>query len=295
MEPATFTGFRIEVEDPGILVVTFDNPERLNATTAPMKRDLVELLNQTQMDDTVRVVLFTGSGTAFWAGDDLSGRKPDRTNAEMPPIFGGHHTPTGTYNGLRVISQAVNTAVRDLDKLTIAAVNGFAIQTGLSLALACDFRLAARSAKLGSATLRFGLLPDEGGHHLLIQHLGVAGAMDFMMRKRIVDGETALRLGLVNEVVDDDQLMAVALDLARELANGPQVAMRMLKRSIYLAAEQSWGHSLEDIAARTAVTDHHPDAIEGGRAFLQKREPRFNAELDGRPALTTDEIPGGHE
>ena len=280
MDPAKRTGFNITIEDPGILVITFDRPETLNASTAPMKRDLVETITQAQMDDTVRVVLFTGSGPAFWAGDDMSGRKPDTSDAVVPPIYGGHHNPTGTYNGLRVISQTVNTAVRDLDKISIAAINGYAIQTGLSLALACDFRVAARSAKLGSATLRFGLLPDEGGHFLLVQHLGLAGALDFMMRKRIVDGAEAHELGLVHELVDDDQLLPAALDLARELAEGPQMAMRMLKRSIYLAAEQTWAHSLEDIVARTAVTDHHPDAAEGGTAFREKRKPQFNVGLD---------------
>ncbi|MCP3989613.1 MAG: enoyl-CoA hydratase/isomerase family protein [Actinomycetia bacterium] len=294
MDAGSFTGFETTIEDPGILVVTFNSPERLNASTAPMKRDLIEVLTQAQMDDSLRVVLFTGNGAAFWAGDDLSGIKPDRDNAVVPPIFGGHHTPTGTYNGLRVISQTVNTIVRDLDKLTIAAINGFAIQTGFSLALACDFRIAARTAKLGSATLRFGLLPDEGGQFLLVQHLGVAGAMDFMMRKRIVDGERAHELGLVHEVVDLDDLLPSAMELARELANGPQMAMRMLKRSIYLAAEQTWAHSLEDIAARTAITDHLPDAREGGRAFLEKREAVFNAELEGR-AEAPDEIPWASE
>ena len=282
MDAGSFTGFDTSIEDPGILVVTFNNPERLNASTAPMKRDLVETLTQAQMDDGVRVILFTGAGDAFWAGDDLSGKKPDRTNAAVPPIFGGHHNATGTYNGLRVISQTVNTAVRDLDKVTVAAINGFAIQTGFSLALACDFRVAARSARMGSATLRFGLLPDEGGQYLLVQHMGVAKTMDFLMRKRIVDAETAHDLGLVHEVVDDDELMNTSLELARELADGPQMAMRMLKRSIYLAAEQTWAHALEDIAARTAVTDHHPDAVEGGRAFLEKRTARFNADLEGR-------------
>ena len=295
MEPATLTGFNTVITDPGILTITFDNPGSLNASTGPMKRDLVETLTQAQMDDTVRVIVFTGAGDAFWAGDDLSGRKPDRSNAVVPPVFGGHHSPTGTYNGLRVMSQTVNTAVRNLDKLTIAAINGFAIQTGFSLALACDFRVAARSAKMGSATLRFGLLPDEGGQFLLVQHLGVAGAMDFMMRKRIVDAERAHELGLVHDVVDDGQLMTAAMDLADELANGPQMAMRMLKRSIYLASEQTWAHSLEDIAARTAVTDHLPDALEGGRAFLEKRKPVFNAELEGREAPVADEIPWGHD
>ncbi|MEZ5377361.1 MAG: enoyl-CoA hydratase/isomerase family protein [Acidimicrobiales bacterium] len=280
--PRRFTGFEMALEDPGIVVISFDNPERLNASTSAMKRDLLEVLTQAQMDDAVRVMVFTGKGPAFWAGDDLSGTTPDRDHAEVPPIYPGHHHAMGTYNGLRVISQAVNTAVRNLDKLTIAAINGYAIQTGFSLALACDFRLAARSAKMGSATLRFGLLPDEGGQFLLVQHLGVAGAMDFLMRKRIVDADAALELGLVHEVTNDDALMPAALALAVELANGPQAAMRMLKRSIYLAAEQTWAHSLEDIAARTAITDHHPDAKEGGRAFAEKRVPVFNRDLGAR-------------
>ena len=279
MEPATLTGFRTEIHDPGILLVTFENPGRLNASTGAMKRDLVELLAQAQMDDGIRVLVFTGDGSAFWAGDDLTGTAPERSAGSLPPLFGGHHSPTGTYNGLRVISQAVNTAVRDLDKVTVAAVNGYAIQTGLSFALSCDFRVAARSARLGSATLRFGLLPDEGGHHLLVQHLGLAGALDFLLRQRIVDAEEAQRLGLVTEVVDDEAVVDAALDLARELAEGPQLAMRMLKRSIYLAAEQTWAHALEDIAARTAVTDHLPDAREGVRAFAEKRPARFNADL----------------
>lgn len=279
MDTGTRTGFDTTIEDPGILVVRFDNPGRMNASTQAMKRDLVETISQAQMDDAVRVVVFTGRGDAFWAGDDLSGQLPSMDNALVPPIHGGHDSPTGTYNGLRVLSQAVNTAVRDLDKLTIAAINGYAIQTGFSLALACDFRTAASSAKMGSATLRFGLLPDEGGQFLLVQHLGLAGAIDFLMRKRIVHADEAAELGLVHRVADDEQLWDVTMELATELANGPQIAMRMLKRSLYLAAEQTWAHSLEDIAVRTAVTDHHPDAREGGRAFREKRPARFNAQL----------------
>ncbi|MEL7157239.1 MAG: enoyl-CoA hydratase-related protein, partial [Actinomycetota bacterium] len=89
MDANSYTGFDTTIEDPGILVVTFNNPERLNASTAPMKRDLVEVLTQAQMDDGVRVVLFTGAGDAFWAGDDLSGSKPDRSNSVVPPVFGG--------------------------------------------------------------------------------------------------------------------------------------------------------------------------------------------------------------
>jgi 2-(1,2-epoxy-1,2-dihydrophenyl)acetyl-CoA isomerase len=278
MQTGNFRGFEVSIEPPGIALIRFNQPERLNGFTHHVKRDLVETLTQAQMDDGVRVIVITGSGRAFSAGDDITGRRPAAGNetALVPDIPPGHRDAIGTYEGLRVLSQTVNSAVRSLDKLSIAAVNGVAIQTGLSLALACDFRIAARGARMGSATLRFGLLPDEGGHALLLQHLGLPGAIDFLMRKRIVDAEEALALGLVNEVVEPDELMDRTMQLARELANGPQVAMRLLKRSLYNAAEQTWTHALDDIAAKTAISDHHPDAREGVAAFREKREPRFN-------------------
>ncbi|MFQ5380356.1 MAG: enoyl-CoA hydratase/isomerase family protein [Dehalococcoidia bacterium] len=280
MELGTYRGFELGMEEPGILTVTFNQPERLNGMTQGMKRDLVEVLTQAQMDDSVRVVLLTGTGRAFSAGDDISGRPPPEGTALVPPIGAGHRTPIGTYDGLRAISQALNVAVRNLDKISIAAINGEAVQTGLSLALACDFRIAATTARLRSGTLRFALLPDEGGHYLLVQHLGVGRALDFMLRNRVLTGEQAAESGLVHLAVPPDELLDRALELARELANGPQVAMRLLKRSIYNAAEQTFAHALDDIAAKTAVSDHHPDAREGVAAFRERRRPAFNAWLD---------------
>lgn len=277
-----FRGFEVAMHDPGIALITFNQPERLNGLTQPIKRDLVETLTQAQMDDAVRVVVFTGSGRAFSAGDDISGRAPSTEGAQqlVPNIYPGHHNAIGTYEGLRVLSQALNVAVRNLDKLSIAAINGVAIQTGLSLALSCDFRIAAESARLGSATLRFGLLPDEGGQFLLVQLMGVAKTMEFLMRKRIVTAGEARELGLVHEVVPDSELQERAMTFARELASGPQVAMRLLKRTVYNAAEMTFAHALDDIAGKTAVSDHHPDAREGVAAFREKREPRFNAWLE---------------
>ena len=281
MDTGEFRGFNVTLRDPGIAWFQFSTPERLNGMTATIKRDLVEAVTQAQMDNDVRVVVFTGSGRAFCAGDDLKGygaKIPGE--ALVPEISHGHDSGIGTYNGLRTISQRVNTAIRGLDKLTIAAVNGVAIQTGFSLALSCDFRIAARGARMGSATLRFGLLPDEGGQYLLVQLMGVARTMDFLMKKKIVDADEALALGLVSEVVDSDELEARTMDLATEFANGPQVSMRLLKRSVYNAAEMNWEQSLDEIAAKTGISDHHPDAREGVRAFHQKRQAKFNDWLD---------------
>ena len=174
------------------------------------------------------------------------------------------------------------TAIRGLDKLTIAAVNGVAIQSGFSLALACDWRIAASDARMGSATLRFGLLPDEGGQYLLVQHMGVARTMDFLMRRRIIDAAEAKELNLVHEVVAPEQLMTRTLELATELAEGPNVSMRLLKRSIYNAAEMTFSHALDEIAAKTAISDHHPDSREGVAAFKEKRAPKFNQWINPR-------------
>lgn len=281
MIPGSYRGFDVALEPPGIAVITFNQPERLNGFTQDFKRDLLEVLAQAQMRDEVRVVVFTGSGRAFSAGDDITGRPvPKGAEPAVPAIPPGHENAIGTYEGLRVHSQPVNQAVRKLDKLTIAALNGVAIQTGLSLALACDFRIASTEARLGSATLRFGLLPDEGGQFLLVQLMGVARAMDFIMRKRIVTAAEAESLGLVNEVVAPGELLPRTMELARELASGPQVAMRLLKTTLYNAAETTFAQSLDDIAAKTAITDHHPDAREGLLAFREKRDPRFNAWLE---------------
>ncbi len=276
MQTGSFRGFDVEVRDPGIVVITFNRPEKLNGLDQWIKRDLVETLVQAEMDDQVRVIVFAGSGRAFCAGDDISGKGRDGGEVIMPDIPGGHRNAIGTYNGLRMLSQPVAATIRGLDKLTIASMNGIAIQSGFSLALACDWRIASSEARMGSATMRFGLLPDEGGQYLLVQLMGVAKTMDFLQRKRIVNADEALGLGLVSEVVAPDQLAARTMELARELAEGPNVAMRLLKRSIYNAAEMTFAHALDEIAAKTAISDHHPDAKEGTAAFKEKRPPRFN-------------------
>lgn len=271
--------YGVDLAASGVLTVTFRRPKRMNALTQAMKRDLIELMTRVQMDDRVRVVVFAGDGGSFCAGDDMAGYGADQSET-VATVAGSHETAIGTVTALRGYSQALNLAIRNLDKITIAAIDGPAIQSGLSLALCCDFRIASTRARLGSATLRFALLPDEGGHALLVQHLGLAGALDFILRKKIVSAAEALELGLVTEMVAPEALAAHAGALAAELAAGPQVAMRLVKRSLYNAAELTFAQALDDIAVRTAISDHHPDARDGGRSFREKRPPKFNAWLD---------------
>ena len=276
-----YWGFTVDNRPDGICIVSFNRPSTLNGFDWAVKRDLTEAMTQLAYDNASRVVIFTG-GDNFSAGDNFGNQSTNIWGAaKSQPVTRERHDSLSTYSSLRAISQPMLRSVRNLDKLTIAAIDGYAIQSGLSLALACDFRIATSRAKLGSATLRMGYLPDEGGHFLLVQSLGVARTKDFLFRKRIVSGAEAHELGLVNEVVEPLELMPRALDLAAELAAGPQVAMRMLKHAIDNAADLTFEQACMDIAVRTAISDHHPDAKEGAAAFREKprRKPAFNQEL----------------
>ncbi|MDB5430055.1 MAG: enoyl-CoA hydratase/isomerase family protein [Caulobacter sp.] len=277
MLEGAYAGFDLKIEGPGIAVITFNRPERLNSFNIAMKRDLIEAVTQLQYDDDSKVVLFTGQGRAFSSGDDVGGafNEDHWRDARSNPVIKGRHDALGTYSSMRTISQGLTRAVRNLDKITIAAINGAAVQSGFSLALACDFRLSVPDAKLGSGTMRMAFLPDEGGHHLIVRMLGVARAKDFLLRGRIVDGRQALEMGLVSDLAEPDQLMERAMALATELAEGPQVALRMLKHAIDNADDLTFEQAGMDIAVRTAVSDHHPDAKEGWRAFAEKRKPKF--------------------
>ena len=279
MIEGSYPGFDVEVRSSGVGLITFTHPERLNAMSFGTRRDFVEVVSLAQLDDDVRVLVITGTGRGF-----LAGVNNNSDVAEEPRIVPGRpparHAAVNLYGQLVHYAQDPVRAIRRLDKITIAAVNGYAIQLGLSIVLACDFAVAARSAQLGSATLRMGWQPDEGGHWLLVEHLGVKRALDFLMRKRMVSGDEACALGLVNEVTDDDALLDRSLELATELANGPQVAMRLLKRAVYNAAHLTFDQAGEDIAARTAISDFHQDAIDGSSAFREKRPATFNQWLE---------------
>ncbi|WP_214402234.1 enoyl-CoA hydratase/isomerase family protein [Pseudonocardia lacus] len=274
-----YQGFDVTV-DGGIAEIILRRPDRLNALSIPARRDLVEVLSACQLDAAVRVVVLTATGRGFCAGMWLGPRDEDERPTLVPDLPGGHRAPVDLAAQLRTHSQELARTIRRLDKVTIAAVNGFAVQIGLSMALACDYVVAARSATLGSATLRMGYQPDEGGHWLLVEHLGVKGALDFLLRKRMVGAAEAQALGLVTEVVDDDDLPQRSRELAAELAAGPQVAMRLLKRAVYNAAHQTLDQAGDDIAVRTAVSDFHTDAVEGSRAWLRKQTPTFNRWLE---------------
>jgi enoyl-CoA hydratase/carnithine racemase len=254
----SYQGFDVTLRD-GVGVLTFGHPERMNAISPGAKRDLCQLLALAQFDDDLRVLVLTGTGRAFVAGTDNARANPEPPTlaAEIPMGTRAQVTLVGR---LATLAQEPVRALRRFDKCTIAAVNGFAIHLGLSIAMACDFTLAGRAARFGSATLRMGWQPDEGGHWLLVERLGTKGALDFLLRKRIVGADEALRLGIADEVVDDDDLMARALALAGELAAIPPTSARLLKRAVHNATQLTFEQAADDIAAKAAIIELHDHA-----------------------------------
>jgi 2-(1,2-epoxy-1,2-dihydrophenyl)acetyl-CoA isomerase len=273
-----WAGFTVETHEPGIVWVRFDRPEAFNGFTLPMKLDLLQLTRTLQVSPDYRVLVVIGE-KHFSAGDDVRNFYGDEhwEHARSARIGQARRTDElGLYGRLRTFSQSLTMSLRDLDMLSICGIEGHCIQSGFSFALAADFRIAATSARMTSNTLRYGFMPDEGGHKLLVQHLGVAGTMDFLMRRRTIDGGQAVAMGLAHEVVEPADLASRTLALAQELAEGPQVAMRLLKRAIYSADELTMEQALDDIATKTAISDFHPDTSEGVTAWREKRKPRFN-------------------
>jgi enoyl-CoA hydratase/carnithine racemase len=161
------------------------------------------------------------------------------------------------------------------DKPTIAAVNGAAVAGGLTLALLCDFRIAAESAKLGDTSLKFALMPDEGGAWFFPRFMGLQNALKMSLFSEVYPAAQAKDLGLVTEVVPDAELLPTARQWAERLADGPPIAIRITKRMMYKQQTMDLENALEDAALGTLVTNYCEDVKEGTAAFHEKRKPNF--------------------
>jgi enoyl-CoA hydratase/carnithine racemase len=164
----------------------------------------------------------------------------------------------------------------DLDKPVIAAINGTAIGAGLDMALMCDMRIMARSARLSEGYIRVGLVPGDGGCYYLPRLVGTARALELLLTGDFIDSAEAERIGLVNRVVDDDDLPAAVAGLARKIADGPPVAIRMIKRATYQSMRTDLRTSLDLISSHTGVVGLMHDSAEAMEAFRQKRRPKFS-------------------
>src|ERR1700735_714843 len=254
-------------KDGGVATVTMNRPEKLNAYSEVMVHEILAALADVRDDDSIRAVILTATGRGFCSGGDIS------RDFQYPARYRGHRMESMLE--MRENMHALIRFLHRFDKPVIAAVNGAAVAGGLTLALACDFRIAAESAKLGDTSLRFGLIPDEGGAYLFPRFMGLDRALKMSLLSEVYTAREALDLGLVTEVVADDQLMMRARELAARLAEGPPIAIRITKRMIDKQRAMQLDNALEDAAMATLVANYTEDVKEGTVAFHEKRKPQF--------------------
>ncbi|TCP49969.1 enoyl-CoA hydratase [Tamaricihabitans halophyticus] len=262
---------RVSTPEEGIALVQLDRPERLNAMSAGLLRELHAALDHLAEDTSCRVVVLTGSGRGFCAGLDLTAFDlGSRNGAERK------ESPQWRFRRQQYIASLV-PKLRGLPQPVISAVNGPAAGGGLSLALASDIRIAAESASFNVAYVRLGLSGcDIGTSWLLPRLIGSSRAFELLLTGRIIDSAEADRLGLVSRVVPDDSVVSTALHVAREiLANSP-MGVRMTKEVMWSQLEIGSLQAGIDLENRTQiVTTHTRDHDEAASAFRERRQPRF--------------------
>jgi 2-(1,2-epoxy-1,2-dihydrophenyl)acetyl-CoA isomerase len=251
-------------EDSGIVTITLNRPEKLNAFIGHMRRDLAEALERAGSDRAVRAVIITGAGRAFSAGGDVTAMAElmERDDAEE-------------FARLLGAARRVVTAIRDMTKPVIASVNGLASGAGCNLALACDLRIAAASATFTQSFVRVGLHPDWGGTYFLSRLVSPNKACELFFLGDTIDAAEALRLGLVNRVVPDEELEAETRRLAERLRDSPPDPIALAKQAVYLGQSESLERMLQFEMEAQARCFESQDAREGVRAFLEKRPPKF--------------------
>ena len=250
-----------------VATITLNRPSKLNAYSERMVHEIIGALGDARDDDNVRVIILTGSGRGFCSGGDIS------RDFQYPARYHGHRMEAMLE--MRENMHQLVTLLQRLDKPVIAAINGAAVAGGLTLALSCDFRIAAQSARLGDTSLKFALIPDEGGAYLFPRFMGLERALRMSLFSEVYPADKAKELGLVTEVVPDEELMTTAHAWAQRLADGPPLAIRITKRMMYKQQSMDLSNALEDAALGVMVTNYSDDVKEGIAAFHDKRKPDF--------------------
>jgi len=258
-----------EVRD-RVAVITLNRPQARNSLSDNLTPALRTLIQRLGEDDTVDAVLITGTGTAFCSGGDVKGMGSGRP--------GPAKSVTERVADLKDKQRRLTGALMSIGKPTIAALPGVAAGAGLSIALACDLRIAARSAFISTGYARVGLSGDYGISWLLTQLVGTARARELMFTSDKVDAARCMELGLFNRLADDERLAQQAFEWAALLAAGPPVALRLIKENLNDALHMGFLESLDKEAERISLASASEDHKEAVRAFIEKRPPRF----DGR-------------
>lgn len=250
----------------GFSVITLNRPDRLNAFTEELHAQLRNAFDACAADDACKVIVLTGAGRGFCAGQDLADVNPPRDGESVDLGL----TLETNYNPLV-------RRIRALDKLVICAVNGVAAGAGANIALSCDIVLAARSAKFIQAFAKLGLVPDAGGSYWLTRHLGEARAKALTLTAAPLSADDAAQWGLIWQAIDDDKLMQEAFALAQSLANGPSRAYALTKQAIQAASNNTLDEQLDLEREYQREAGFSDDYKEGVSAFLEKRPANFRA------------------
>ena len=262
-------------------VVTLNRPEARNALSDQLTPALRQMIKRFGEDDSVGCVLLTGAGTAFCAGGDVKGMGGDRKKTNSPPKGANRKKKDpppsleDAAEDLRLRQETLTGALYELPKPTLAALPGPAAGAGLSIALACDLRIAAASAFIITAFRRIGLSGDYGASYFLSKLVGSAKARELFFLSERVSAQECERLGIVNRVVEDEDLQSEAMKLAQSLAAGPAVAIRLMKKNLDLAQHGDLHACLAQEAAHMVQSGRTEDHREAVRAFVEKREPVF--------------------
>jgi enoyl-CoA hydratase len=243
-----------------VTTITIDRPEKRNALNGQVRRELIEAFDALAGDPDLRVVVLTGAGDrAFVAGADI-GEFAERTSLEQRTAMEGRR---------------VFEVVAAFPLPVIASVNGYALGGGCELALACDLRIAARSARFGQPEVNLGILPGGGGTQRLPRLAGLGRAMRLVLTGEMIDAVEAERIGLVDEVVEDDDLRERTAELAASIARHSPVALRLIKEAVRASAEMPLAAGLRFERELFITAFASEDRVEGVAAFLEKRTPDF--------------------
>jgi enoyl-CoA hydratase/carnithine racemase len=251
-----------EVKD-RVATITLNRPDKLNAFTGAMIDAWSKALHDAQSDEDVNVIVVTGAGRAFCAGGDV-GRMGE-----------GEPTPLDHKNKLWEHIHRVPKALDAMDKPVIAMVNGVAVGAGMGMCLMCDVRIASDEARFSTGYVKVGLVPGDGDTYFLPRLVGTAKALELLWTSDFVDAIHAERLGIVNRVVPAAELAEETYGLARRIAEGPQVPIRMIKRLVYQSMRLDLRTHLDLVSSHMAVVRETVDHAEGVQAFKEKRAPKF--------------------
>lgn len=250
-----------------IATIIMNRPDRLNAINSRLVEELITALDNVAKDDEIRVVILTGAGRAFCAGGDIT------KEGEVQLVSGvkGEGWRQAVRHGVQVIVQNL----LNLDKPTIAMVNGAAVGGGCDFALACDLRIGSENAQFMVGFTRIGLTPGTGGTWLMPRVIGLARAAEFLFTGDPIKAEEAERIGLLNRLVPAQDLEKETKALASKIARNAPIALRLSKLQLYKGLQMDLGTALEVAAACETIAGSSEDYAEGVKAFLEKREATF--------------------